>query len=374
MEALAAVSKELAGYRSLHGRMTPYAGPQCFSHLDPEGGDYRVAANVPVQEGEEGAGDGGAGTAAGDVADAANWCRCDRCGCWRFVGRGCVGALREAQYFAVRDTDLDWESWLANAGARYRAVEAAGAGQDQGGGGATGEEQAGATWLVAGASEPEPGGGGRAGAPVAARRRRVRAKSSERAVAASAGAGGAAPESGAGADGARRGRKRLRRKLSQEEADAEEGAAPTPGRKRLREKTSEADADAARVAVQAVGGAVEGDGDEAGDSDARSASDFECASCDGADVWGAQGLSGPTRREFEEALEGLAGAGPLTEGDRKRRREAEDAERGAGACGVGLGAARVGRAFGVEYLRDRRERELRQAVREYLFGARIAAG
>ena len=45
MLALGAVSNELHKYSMIKDRLTEYAGPQCFPHLNKDGGEYRLHAN-----------------------------------------------------------------------------------------------------------------------------------------------------------------------------------------------------------------------------------------------------------------------------------------------------------------------------------------
>ena len=45
MRALAAVSLEVKKYPMVTDRLTAYAGPQCYAHLDPSSPEYRVHAN-----------------------------------------------------------------------------------------------------------------------------------------------------------------------------------------------------------------------------------------------------------------------------------------------------------------------------------------
>ncbi len=52
MIALGAVSDELRKYPMVTDRLTRFAGPQCYPHLDPSSVDYRVLANQ-VPKGEE---------------------------------------------------------------------------------------------------------------------------------------------------------------------------------------------------------------------------------------------------------------------------------------------------------------------------------
>ena len=73
----------------------------------------------------------GQGDVAGAILKAENWLQCCRCNKWRFVAPGCAAALRGENFFSVRGTDMDWESWLKGAEARYGAREVAEAGGDE---------------------------------------------------------------------------------------------------------------------------------------------------------------------------------------------------------------------------------------------------
>ena len=58
MEALAATSEHLTDNPVKAEHLTPYAGPQCFAHLNPEGSCFRLNANFrrcsekPVDHGD----------------------------------------------------------------------------------------------------------------------------------------------------------------------------------------------------------------------------------------------------------------------------------------------------------------------------------
>ena len=138
----------------------------------------------------------------------------------------------------------------------------------------------------------------------------------------------------------------MRRKISQEDAE------PLPG-----------------TSAQPAGGASggeDGDGDgEHGGDEGRSASEFECASCDGSERGRAGPMSPSTRRQLDEALDGLAGAGPMTEEDRRQQRRAEREERRLPGGGAD---------FRVGLLRERRERELMAAVLSFLASQEGCAG
>ena len=120
MLALAAVSNELKKYPMIMDGLTAYAGPQCFPHLNKDGGEYRLHANDVVHK--EDVEMKGVECVATGVFDAECWRQCDTCSRWRLLDRRCLPATSENVYMAVRDTDLDWESWLECAGARYDAA------------------------------------------------------------------------------------------------------------------------------------------------------------------------------------------------------------------------------------------------------------
>ena len=66
--------------------------------------------------------DGGVAQKEG-VLDEDCWLRCHSCEKWRWVEKRCLHALTDASFFKVKDTDLDWASWLQGAGARHAAAE-----------------------------------------------------------------------------------------------------------------------------------------------------------------------------------------------------------------------------------------------------------
>ena len=123
MLALAAVSDELKKYPMIMDRLTAYAGPQCFPHLNKNGGEYRLHANDVRDEDVDGDVDVKAvKCAANDMFNTECWRQCDSCSRWRLLDRRCLRATSEDVYMAVRPTDLDWESWLEGASARYDAA------------------------------------------------------------------------------------------------------------------------------------------------------------------------------------------------------------------------------------------------------------
>ena len=127
MLALAATSDELRKFDLVKRRLNPYAGPQCYAHLDRNSEDYRVRANERMKEGaeDEEADDVKEVTAPGGekgdsaVMDESCWLRCMSCEKWRCVDATCAQGLRGTSYFHVRKTDLDWAAWLGKAEERY---------------------------------------------------------------------------------------------------------------------------------------------------------------------------------------------------------------------------------------------------------------
>ena len=59
------------------------------------------------------------------VLSEENWLQCNRCTKWRCVAGSCLASLRGDDFFHVKDTDMDWERWLAGAEARYNSVSEA---------------------------------------------------------------------------------------------------------------------------------------------------------------------------------------------------------------------------------------------------------
>ena len=142
MVALGATSDELRKYPIVTDKLTPFAGPQCFPHLDTSSTDCRLHANQQwkEEEEEEAAGDcddaevslgtnrgvrGGVVECGSEVLQGGSWMQCDRCSRWRCVARACVPALRGIDFFEAKSTDLDWGKWLRGAGERYEAAQAA---------------------------------------------------------------------------------------------------------------------------------------------------------------------------------------------------------------------------------------------------------
>ena len=87
MLALAAVSDELKKYPMVQSFLVPYAGPQCYPHLDPQSPDYRV----DVRQAGEGTGAESAQRESGArQIDEGCWLQCDRCSRWRLVEWNCL--------------------------------------------------------------------------------------------------------------------------------------------------------------------------------------------------------------------------------------------------------------------------------------------
>ena len=92
MDALAATSDELRKYPMVTDNLTPFAGPQCFPHLDKASTECRLHANQRLKTEDPGS-EGGA--APPQVAPAPGracppctqgcWLQCDRCSKWRLL-------------------------------------------------------------------------------------------------------------------------------------------------------------------------------------------------------------------------------------------------------------------------------------------------
>ena len=119
MQALQATTDELGGYPIMTCSMTPYAGPQCFPHLEQE---ERVQANRH----------GSVRVAGEDVVDRhafhqfeTCWLKCDGCGKLRFVDQECFAALRPEAFSKSCENHrgFDWGAWVAQAPDRYAAFK-----------------------------------------------------------------------------------------------------------------------------------------------------------------------------------------------------------------------------------------------------------
>ena len=86
MEALRNTSDELRLFPIEHAKLKPYAGPQCFPHLqDPA----RRFANAVTAEG---AAEVGADVARKQLTEC--WLQCDKCRKWRLVERASLPSLK----------------------------------------------------------------------------------------------------------------------------------------------------------------------------------------------------------------------------------------------------------------------------------------
>ena len=104
MLALAATSDELRKYDMVTENLTPFAGPQCYPHLDPKSVDYRVHANQRLKtEGPEEKEDESVAEKqrklCGAVVKDQCWLTCDRCGKRRCVAEASVPVLRGFEFF-----------------------------------------------------------------------------------------------------------------------------------------------------------------------------------------------------------------------------------------------------------------------------------
>ncbi len=106
VEALRLTSEEIRRYPMKQQYLKPYAGPQCYPHIDPRSKENRLHANEKMGhapgEDPQGGGDGGARPeACGGADDGAshlfcmrNWAQCDRCHCWRLLLPACAARAR----------------------------------------------------------------------------------------------------------------------------------------------------------------------------------------------------------------------------------------------------------------------------------------
>ena len=137
MVALGATSDELRKYPMVTEHLEPFAGPQCFPHLDS---NERRSANERRSDDPDAAGkssqpDGQETGAVSAVLQEECWLQCmnEKCKKWRCVSPGCLASLRGEGFGEVRGTDLDWGAWLAGAAERYAAAEALATGGNPGG-------------------------------------------------------------------------------------------------------------------------------------------------------------------------------------------------------------------------------------------------
>ena len=115
MRALRATSAELQRFPIDRHRLTPYAGPQCFPHLeDPArrfANDCKPGATLVP----------GTDVARKQLTEC--WLQCDRCRKWRVVERASLAALKPEEYGKGRSgcVEVDWGRCLGEARARYDA-------------------------------------------------------------------------------------------------------------------------------------------------------------------------------------------------------------------------------------------------------------
>jgi hypothetical protein len=132
MVALEATTDELRKYPIVTCFLSPYAGPQCYPHLDPGSSQYRVHANDrPVEDDGEEADEKNKKQTDGvaekkmlsrSAFDERNWIQCSRCDALRCVVQGSMSTVEGDGFFGVRHTDLDWEAWLQNVQSRYAVL------------------------------------------------------------------------------------------------------------------------------------------------------------------------------------------------------------------------------------------------------------
>ena len=115
MGALRTASTEQWMFPIENARLTPYAGPQCFPHLQDPG---RRHANT-VKAGATG--ELGADAARKQLTEC--WLKCDHCAKWRLVELASLPAVKPEEYIKKREgcVDVDWGQWLAGAKVRYDA-------------------------------------------------------------------------------------------------------------------------------------------------------------------------------------------------------------------------------------------------------------
>ena len=122
MEALQITRTEIKAHPMLLEQLMPFAGPQCFPHLtvrrrieanEKDDGSSKVVGSSDVQSGKS-----------HGVLDDTCWMQCmnPECGRWRCVTRNCRSVLQGTSYRRIEDTDLDWETWLQDAGQRYNVA------------------------------------------------------------------------------------------------------------------------------------------------------------------------------------------------------------------------------------------------------------
>ena len=124
MAALEATSDDLRKYDMVTDNLIPYAGPQCYPHLDKGSLEYRAKQGKLKTEAPDGDIDAQheRRAEASTVLHDGCWLTCDQCGKWRCVARDSLPVVRGFGFFEPLATDLDWEQWLAGAEERYEAI------------------------------------------------------------------------------------------------------------------------------------------------------------------------------------------------------------------------------------------------------------
>ena len=124
MRALRATSAELQRFPIDRHRLTPYAGPQCFPHLE----DLARRFANDCKPGPMAA--GGTDVARKQLTEC--WLQCDKCRKWRVVEHTSLAALRPEEYGKRRSgcVEVDWGRWLGEARERYDVFVQRHSGQD----------------------------------------------------------------------------------------------------------------------------------------------------------------------------------------------------------------------------------------------------
>eukprot|EP00959_Pyramimonas_sp_CCMP1952_P459081 9477681-Pyramimonas_sp.AAC.1 len=105
MEALRLAAEETRRYPLKQQYLVQFAGPQCYSHIDPRSKGNRLRANenagqLPCEDQGGDAGAGGLRACAGADDGAPrlfcmrNWAQFDRCHCWRLLLPACAAPAR----------------------------------------------------------------------------------------------------------------------------------------------------------------------------------------------------------------------------------------------------------------------------------------
>ena len=129
MLALEATSDELRKYPMVTENLVPFAGPQCYPHLDKGSTEYRVNSGKLKTESPDNHTEGKRESCVGSstVLHDGCWLTCDHCGKWRCVDRDSLPAVRGFGFFEPllqvnvleqmcqpgRDAQ-PWTSWTAS--------------------------------------------------------------------------------------------------------------------------------------------------------------------------------------------------------------------------------------------------------------------